>query len=375
MSPSCSTLVSLAKSPQRRYASARDLADDVERYLASVPLAARPDSLLYRTGKWTRRHPAATLAIALAVLWALTMSWQRHLLRLERDHVASERASAEAALDFLVEVFDGTAPGPDNPERTAAQGVLDRAAARLAEEDTQPALQAKLRQTLGRIYYQIGVFDRAQPLLEQALAGRPAAAESPLEHARLVTQLAELRFRQGRITDAETLHRQALGLRRDADGADHPAVADALNNQGSLTYRAGDLDAAEGLFQRAVEIASAARPPDHPNFAFPLLGLARIALDRRQPDAARVPIERALEIRRAALPADHWRIAEVEALLGEYTLQLGDLNQGRALLQASLTALESVESGSAKRARMRAQLNLGRLCRQERHGCPRLDCD
>ncbi len=51
-------LKAMCKEPQRRYASADQLAEDVRRYLAKEPLSARPDTLLYRTQKFVGRHKA-----------------------------------------------------------------------------------------------------------------------------------------------------------------------------------------------------------------------------------------------------------------------------------------------------------------------------
>lgn len=52
--------------PARRYASAAELADDLQRYLSNEPVRARPATIFGRTWRWSRRKPA--LAAALAVL-------------------------------------------------------------------------------------------------------------------------------------------------------------------------------------------------------------------------------------------------------------------------------------------------------------------
>lgn len=59
----------LQKEPAQRYASARELADDLQRFLDDQPIHARPASLLERGTKWCKRHPAvAALGTALAIL-------------------------------------------------------------------------------------------------------------------------------------------------------------------------------------------------------------------------------------------------------------------------------------------------------------------
>jgi len=63
-------LKALSKEPERRYATARELADDVRRYLAGDAIAARRDSLSYVLGKRLRRHSIALLLTAALVLAA-----------------------------------------------------------------------------------------------------------------------------------------------------------------------------------------------------------------------------------------------------------------------------------------------------------------
>jgi WD40 repeat protein/tRNA A-37 threonylcarbamoyl transferase component Bud32 len=62
----------LTKEPDRRYASAADLADDLGRQRRGEPVRARPPSLVYVLGKQVRRH-RAPLAVAAAMLVVLAV--------------------------------------------------------------------------------------------------------------------------------------------------------------------------------------------------------------------------------------------------------------------------------------------------------------
>ncbi len=73
-------MAALRKEPARRYASAEQLAEDVRRVGASLPIAARPDTLGYRAGVFVRRHRwavgLAVAAFATLAAFALVAAWQ-----------------------------------------------------------------------------------------------------------------------------------------------------------------------------------------------------------------------------------------------------------------------------------------------------------
>jgi WD40 repeat protein len=109
----------LEKDARRRYPSAQELADDLDRYLERKPIEARPISVLNRGWRWSRRNPWPTVAVAalvlatlLATLWAITSRrmavtseqrlWQSLFEQVRSERLAGNRAeslkaAAEAA--------------------------------------------------------------------------------------------------------------------------------------------------------------------------------------------------------------------------------------------------------------------------------------
>ena len=63
-------LRAMEKNPQERYATAREVADDLRRFLSHEPIHARRPTLLQRFRKWARRHRAAVRAALAAALLA-----------------------------------------------------------------------------------------------------------------------------------------------------------------------------------------------------------------------------------------------------------------------------------------------------------------
>src|SRR5262249_12731237 len=91
----------LRREPHLRYATAAELADDLERWLRGEPFRARRAGATERTWKWARRHPAlATLTGAIAVLLvtvtAVSLGFAAKL-QAERDIARKAQADAEAA--------------------------------------------------------------------------------------------------------------------------------------------------------------------------------------------------------------------------------------------------------------------------------------
>jgi hypothetical protein len=103
----------LEKDPARRYATARELAEDTRRFLGGEPIVARPASALRKAESWLRRRPAligglgAVLIFGL-IFWVLYLAEQNAFLRAQQLTPGLVRAPGERLRSLLLwEGFGG----------------------------------------------------------------------------------------------------------------------------------------------------------------------------------------------------------------------------------------------------------------------------
>ncbi len=92
-------LKAMAKNPARRYATARELADDLRRFLAGEPIRARPMGRPERLWRWCRRNPlAASLLLTVTLGSAFGLWYLSHLSEQLVQATALEGAAQQAEM-------------------------------------------------------------------------------------------------------------------------------------------------------------------------------------------------------------------------------------------------------------------------------------
>jgi tetratricopeptide (TPR) repeat protein/tRNA A-37 threonylcarbamoyl transferase component Bud32 len=381
-------LKAMATKPEGRYATARALADDVERWAADEPVSAYRDPVGVRLARWARKHRvgvaigAGVLQTAVVVLAVSTV-----LLGQSRAKVESERKRAEAVNAFLIKDLLAQADPENSPagENLTVREALDKAAKALDTSATMaqtPDVEASIRSTIGNTYYGLGLYHEAITQLERAVALQEQARDYPAAEAIFTAnRLAWVIYKAGDNVKGQAMAANLLVKAREALGPDHaetvyagdslaamtvPAEAAfqlfrdnlktqkrvlgpehrltlraAINLASALTrYRAGDdpTKLAEGLsiYQASREAYQRVLGPDHPETFWEEVGLGfALARSGKFAEAREVlaPLqERAVKV----FGPDHLNIGHSSQFLGLAEEGLGHLEAAEKLLLEAL---------------------------------------
>jgi serine/threonine-protein kinase len=323
----------LRKDPARRYASVDALATDVRRVLDGFPVEARPETLRYVAGRFVTRHRLGVLATGAiaASLVALTVVSVRaaRTSRAQAEAIARERDVAVQVSGFLEQMFRTSSPFIVGQPRRDTMRVRDFIAdgVEKVRRDlaSHPLLQARMLTTLGRVQGDVGQYDAARSLLEEALSiqrrasggdvmeassterslgtvlwqlGRLAPAESLLrrvdstlarepvrmreERIKALTALGNTLHSSGRLPEAAQVYREAVTLARQEYDSTSSELAGRMSDLAAVLGSMAQFDEGESLLVRAIAIEKVANGPDHPRVGAPMNNLATQYLMRRQ---------------------------------------------------------------------------------------------
>ena len=396
----------LEKDKIRRYASAAELGIDIRRFLNAEPILARAPSAMYQLTKFSVRHKGLVGAIGaiFAVLVLGLVATTRETLRAnraertalaERDRAAaaerssvterdralaaeqasirerdraerernhaqeeSRRADNEAATANAVNNFlqgdllaqaaaqgqsgPKTKPDPNLTVRTA----LDRAAARIQGKfDSQPAVEASIRDTIGTTYYNVGLLSEALSQLERSLELRRRTLG--LDHKDTLStmgKLGTLYIERGEFGKAEELLTRRLEAERRIHGDKHPDTLAALSDMAMLVQASqGDYTGAETLLTHVLEIQQRVVGKEHPDTLALMNNLAVQYVNRGKFAQAERLYEEVIRIKRRVLGEEHPSTLMSINSLGVTYRKEGKYAEAEAQLTAAFEARRRVE--------------------------------
>jgi serine/threonine protein kinase len=310
----------LHKDPGRRYGSALALAEDLHRFLNDEPIHARPIHVLERMMRWARRSPRVAALSAAVVLLGIVLLAGSFLatarIAQSRDGERSQRKKAEElaesykelaekermtadtaknAASLLANLFESSDPvgllsgtasssrrSPD--ERRALREMLDSKLGEIRQKFArEPALLALLLDAIGNAYRSLGEYDRAEPLLRQALAlRRELPEEVPLDVADSLYHLAWWHHEKGDYVNAEQMYQAALALRVKAlRTEEHLLVAASKFGLAWVLTEAGESARPEQLLREVIATRRRLKDSDR-SIGIAQAGLAAFLIDRQR---------------------------------------------------------------------------------------------
>lgn len=320
-------LMAMRREPERRYGTARQLAEDVRNHLASRPVLARPDAVSYRVGRFVQRHRAGVAMTAAAVvLLTSVVSFYTWQLRQQRDRAQLEAAKATQVAEMMTDVFRNADPGHALEAEVSARTLLDAGATRIDEELAgQPELRAAMLQVMGESYRGLGALSEAEDLLRRSLAlRRSPRGGAAAELGASLHSLAWVLREQARYEAAEPLAREALAVRLEALGEEAPATTDSRYQLAVLAEDLGRQDEAYAGYTEVIARRRAQQPPDGPALATSLGALAALVSGRGDFTTAEAHAREAAGLREAAYGDRHPAVAADYNLLGSILRNQGD---------------------------------------------------
>ncbi len=340
--------------PEDRYASARALAADVERWLADEPIAAYRETLLERTQRWMRRHKTWTQAAAVAVVAVACVAATAYVRE------ASLRADLQTALDHEAAARSEAVVARKSAEAHSQRAEQQSALALATLKTVLFDIQVRLKNLPATHSVRLSMLDKVVEGLQQVTRGLDTAPEADLSLVRAhldigdiywntgtsdgagATQLAEEQYRRA-MAMAETLRRDPA--RRDQAEAD---LAAAFQRLGDVGMQRGQWSAGVEWLKKSLELRedlAARKPADLKARADLAASVQRLGLIHQLQDDlpnAEKLFSRFLELSRSLQAADSEsaeylrNLSVAQERVGDVALRKGAVQQAEQAFRESL---------------------------------------
>lgn len=348
----------LRKEPVARYSSTEQLVEDLKRREKNLPVIARSDTFRYKTGKFIKRNKTA-LSVAAGVMMLLAAFLIFHTMQIteERYRAELEAQKAQKSLEYLVGVFQHADPYQTGSQEITATQILEDGTDFINDEIQDAEIKASLSNALGTIYQNLGKYDKAKPLLYEALKhnkNRSSADDPDLaasmrdwagynmktanydtakkyfqksavifqengykdEYASVTGELGWINYREGNYEDADSLINEALKMNLSIHGLESKEAAMDLQYLGWVKNAQGDYSSAEKLFQKSLSIRETVLGTEHRLVAQTLQSLGRVLYNKGEYEKAKEKEKEALSIQKSIFDGDHPEIATTLNIIG-----------------------------------------------------------
>jgi len=336
-------LKALRREPERRYASAEELAEDIRRHLDRLPVRARPDTLVYRAQTFVARHRIGVAAAAVAVLSLVSglavAIWQADVARRESDQKQVEALRATATLDYILDLFRDVNPAEAQGRRFSARDLIEPGLRRLDDLRDQPLDYAAVAQRLGQLSGALGQFSVSDTLLARALEiQRSSLGSDAAEVATTLELHAHALQAQARYDEADSLLERALAIRRLRAASEPSALILTLNQLGHVRLARGDPTRAEAAYVEAIALQERGVPAEPDDLPRSRRGLAEVHASNGNLALAIALFERSLRDYVRLLGSTHTETARTRFSLALAYQRFGDIGRADSLLRDALQA-------------------------------------
>jgi serine/threonine protein kinase len=389
-----------ALQPNNRYVTTDSFARDLQAFLDGVPLPLPAAPPLYRLRKFVRRYrtSVALASVVTAALLVIVLVYTLQL-RAARNRALAAAAQAEKLTKFDRQMFDfvGNDSGP--AQAITAVGMIDRSVPLVDAIQDDPATQSQLYNFLASDYIDLGAYDKAEAVLQRALAlDKRTAGEDSVQAAKTLVTLSQLRGLQGLNQDSERLAQRAFAIESRKLQPDdrvrleaEEALADAYvginknreaialeeslikrikgeqnidllslanNNLGLAEFYMGHDDEALAANQRSLDLDRKIYGDTNPNIGGHLMSIASIESKRGDYAAAIGNYKTAVEINSRWFGPKDPQTADAQVALGETMELAGKPREALPILEAALP-IEKILWSDATAPVARAHTALG----------------
>lgn len=385
-------LMALRKEPDRRYNSAEQFAKDIKNYLADRPVSAYSDSWGYRSKKFISRHKAgvsvAAAVLLMLILYTSTVTWHSQQTREALHYANEEAAKSEQLIHFMMGMFEANDPAEAMGDTVTARVLLERGIEQAETLDNQPEIQAQMFSVVGKVYYQLGEYERAYPLLRQSMdikndMGQPDEIEQAdsyyllgaamhhkgnyresdyyfekaldifnsfsdhksVQFANSLYRTANIRGVRRDFEAAFSMHKQALYMRLNLLGESHPDVGNSYKSVGNTFHQSGDPAKAIKYFRKAADIYGVGYPEKHPAIADLKVSKARALQELNKFDKAEKYLISALAIQTDIYGEHHTNTGMSKMALGHFYRNTGDFAKAEPIYLELISVIENELSG------------------------------
>ena len=323
-------LRAMQKDPERRYPTADGLAADIRRHRSRHPVSARGDSPGYRARLFVRRNRvgvAAGVLVGLALLGGMAgTAWQARAASLEA-------AKAREVTNFVTGLFNVSNPNESRGREITARELLETGARHVDSALVgQPELHVELLGVLGSIHRALGLYARADTILQHAVdrARATYGAQHP-EFARRLTALGAVKRLEGDFKSADSILQSALVIQERRLERNHPDISATLVALGRTAVDLRTMPRAESLYRKALAIDRALYGDDKLEVAITLHELGTALWLGAKLEGADSANRAGLAIRQRHLDPDHPLVTLSLAYVADVRAAQGDLKEAERL--------------------------------------------